>query len=148
MLSRHASTSGPPVAYGRRFRALTGILRSPIWQKQRCTQDIPLLQCCVERTLVVQDVKVFMDLKHQENSQKADIKTATTLENTQKAHIKTLKAKAASTLKQMWRAEETARSHQAPGEQPWPQQSPSLNASTICCTAVVDENECRCRGGR
>ena len=28
---------------------------------------------CVERTLVVQDVKAFMDLKQQENSEKADI---------------------------------------------------------------------------
>ena len=68
-----------------------------------------------------------MDLKHQENSQKADIKTATTLENTQKADIKTLKAKTASTLEQMRLAEETARSHQAPGEQTWPQHSPSLD---------------------
>ena len=142
----------PPAAYGRRFRALTGILRSPIWQKQRCTQDIPLLQCCVERTLVVQDVKAFMDLKHQENSEKTSIASVIASHKAHiasyKAHLATLEANTASTLERMGVAAASMQSHQAPGEQPWPQQSPSLDASTICCTAVVDENECRCRGGR
>jgi len=53
------------------------------------------------------DVKTFIDLKQQENSQKAHIRTL-------EAHIKTLEAKSASTLEQMRPAEETARGHQAP----------------------------------
>ena len=113
---------------------------------------LPLLQCCVERTLVVQDVKAFMDLKHQENSEKTSIASVIASHKAHiasyKAHLATLEANTASTLEKMGVAAASMQSHQAPGEQPWPQQSPSLDASTICCTAVVDENECRCRGGR
>ena len=62
---------------------------------------------------VVQDVKAFMDLKHQENSEKADIAF-------HKAHLATLEANTARTLEKMQLAAAMMRSHQAPGEQLWP----------------------------
>ena len=97
-----------------------------------------------------------MDLKQQENAEKADIKTLEkTHEISQKSHeklhkkdIALRKAVTQSTLDKIQLAEETARSHEAPGEQAWSPHPASLN---VVSESIEDDERRRinstCRRG-